>query len=105
MNASLRTRFPVRKPDLWLRQSDSENAIYDPATGDVHLLNSTALAIWVLCDGSTTPTEMIQAVCDLSRLPEDVAEEDVMRALLEFGHAGILTWREFDRAEDEAQGA
>jgi Coenzyme PQQ synthesis protein D (PqqD) len=105
VNASLRLSFPVRKRDLWLRQSDSENAIYDPATGEVHLLNSTALAIWVLCDGRTTPTEMIQAVCDLSRLPEDVAEEDVMRALVEFGHAGILTWREFDRAGDEAEGA
>jgi len=105
VNASLRPRFPVRKPDLWLRQSDSENAIFDPATDKVHLLNATAVAIWTLCDGGTTPAEMVQAVCDLSGLPEDVAEEDVMRVLVEFGDAGILTWREFDRGDDEAEGS
>ena len=94
MNASLRTGFPTRKPDVWLRQSETENAIYDPDADEVHLLNATAVAIWTLCDVETSPTEMIQAVCDLSGLPSDVAEEDVMRALLQFEHAGILTWEE-----------
>jgi PqqD family protein of HPr-rel-A system len=92
VSADLRTGFPTRKPDVWLRQSDTENAIYDPTTGEVHLLNATAVAIWTLCDGQTTPAEMIQAVCDLSGLPEDVAGEDVMRALHGFEQAGILTW-------------
>jgi PqqD family protein of HPr-rel-A system len=88
------TGYPTRKPDVWLRQSESENAIYDPATDEVHLLNATAVAIWTLCDGSTTPAEMIQAVCDLSGLPEDVAQEDVGRILGQFEEAGIVGWKE-----------
>jgi Coenzyme PQQ synthesis protein D (PqqD) len=103
VNASLRSGFPVRQPDLWLRQSESENAIYDPATDEVHLLNATAVAIWTLCDGSTTPAEMIQAVCDLSGLPEDVAGEDVDRILGQFEDARIVGWREASR--DEAEGS
>jgi PqqD family protein of HPr-rel-A system len=88
------TGYPTRKPDVWLRQSESENAIYDPATDEVHLLNATAVAIWTLCDGSTTPAEMIQAVCDLSGLPGDVAQEDVGRILGQFEEAGIVGWKE-----------
>jgi len=94
VSASRLTAFPTRKPDVWLRQSESENAIYDPATDEVHLLNATAVAIWTLCDGGTTPAEMIQAVCDLSGLPEDVAAEDVGRILAQFEDAGIVGWKE-----------
>jgi PqqD family protein of HPr-rel-A system len=92
--ASYLTGFPMRRSDVWLRQSESENAIYDPANDEVHLLNATAVAIWTLCDGATTPTEMIQAVCDLSGLPEDVAKEDVNRILRQFEEAGIVAWKE-----------
>jgi PqqD family protein of HPr-rel-A system len=97
VSASRLTAFPTRKPHVWLRQSESENAIYDPATDEVHLLNATAVAIWTLCDGGTTPAEMIQAVCDLSGLPEDVAQEDVGRILTQFEDAGIVGWKEPSR--------
>lgn len=90
----MRTGFPQRKAEVWLRQSDAENAIYDPGTDEVHLLNMTAVAIWTLCDGSTAPEEMILAVMDLSGLPRDVVQEDVLRILGDFEHAGIVTWRE-----------
>lgn len=93
MTADLRTDVPARKPGVWLRQSDSENAIFDPSTEEVHLLNATAMAIWTLCDGETTPDEMIAAACELSGLPGDVVAEDVHRILRQFDHVGILTWR------------
>ena len=86
------TGLPRRNAEVWLRQSDAENAIYNPTTDEVHLLNATAMAIWTLCDGSTTPEEMIQAVVGLSGLPRDVVEEDVLRILRQFEHAGILSW-------------
>ena len=53
---------------MWLRQADDENVVYDPETSAVHLLNVTATAIWVLCDGETTPEEMVDAICELSGL-------------------------------------
>jgi hypothetical protein len=57
MNVSIRR--PVRKQEVWLRQAEDENVVYDPDSGAVHILNATAVAIWVLCDGETDPLEMI----------------------------------------------
>ena len=58
------------------------------------MLNATATAIWVLCDGETTPDEMVEAICELSGLPREVVVEDVRRILLQFEEADILTWKE-----------
>jgi hypothetical protein len=85
-------RRPMRNPEVWLRQADGENVVYDPAREAVHVMNTTAVAIWVLCDGHTAPTEMIEAVCALSALPYEVVEEDVMRILDEFDRAGVISW-------------
>ena len=94
MSVLVRTGKPARKPHVWLRQADNENVLYDPDTESVHLLNVTAMAIWVLCDGETTPDEMVDAICELSGLPSDVVVEDVRRILLQFDEAAILTWTE-----------
>jgi hypothetical protein len=94
MSVLIRSGKPTRKPDVWLRQTETENAVYDPATGAVHLLNATAMAIWALCDGETEPDEMVDAICELSRLPREVVIEDVRRILLQFEEADILTWKE-----------
>ncbi len=92
MSLSVRQGRPSRKPGVWLRQAGDENAVYDPATGAVHLLNATALAIWDLCDGETLPAEMITAICQISGLHPDVVTEDVERVLGEFEKAGIILW-------------
>jgi PqqD family protein of HPr-rel-A system len=93
MSILVRNGNPARKPEAWLRQAENENVIYDPKTGAVHLLNATATAIWVLCDGETTPDEMVEAICELSGLPRDVVVEDVRRILLQFEEADILIWK------------
>ena len=92
MSILLRDGRPARKSNVWLRQSEKENVVYDPDTGSVHLLNTTAMAIWVLCDGETDPDEMVDAICELSGLPREVVVEDVQRILLQFAEADILTW-------------
>jgi PqqD family protein of HPr-rel-A system len=88
-----RSGRPVRKSDVWLRQSETENVVYDPTSGAVHMLNATAMAIWVLCDGDTEPDEMVGAICELSGLPREVVEEDVGGILQRFEEAGILRWK------------
>ena len=92
MSLFVREGKPDRKKGVWLRQARDENAVYDPETGSVHLLNSTALAIWDLCDGETDPEEMVTAICALSGLHRDVVAEDVERVLGEFESAGIIVW-------------
>ena len=94
MNLSVRQGRPVRRRDVWLRNTKDEIAVYNPGTGDVYLLNETALAIWDLCDGDTWPEEMIDAVCLVSGLPREVVAEDVGRILHQFDHAGLIDWVE-----------
>lgn len=87
------TGKPTRRADVWLRQAGDENALFDPQNGSVHMLNETALAIWELCDGETSPDEMVDAVVTLFGMHQDVVEEDVKRILGEFEHAGLLEWK------------
>jgi hypothetical protein len=57
-------------------------------------MNTTAVAIWVLCDGATIPSEMVAAICDLSKLPWDVVEEDVQSILRQFEETSLITWED-----------
>jgi PqqD family protein of HPr-rel-A system len=92
VSVSVRQGRPVRRRDVWLRNTKDEIAVYNPGTGDVYLLNETALAIWDLCDGETSPEEMMSAICDVTSLPSEVVAEDVERILLEFDHAELIDW-------------
>jgi PqqD family protein of HPr-rel-A system len=92
MTVSVGHGKPMRRPGVWLRQAGEENAVYDPLSETLHLLNDTALAIWQLCDGETSPEEMVRAICELFGTPEDVVRKDVNRILLEFEAAGIVYW-------------
>lgn len=83
---------PLRRPDIWVRRVAGESALVDPATGAVHLMNDTALAIWDLCDGKTVPDEMITAICDLTGMHPAVVSEDVHRILRDFAVAQVITW-------------
>jgi hypothetical protein len=92
VNLSVRQGRPMRRKDVWLRQSRRENAVYNPSTSEVHLMNNTALAIWDLCDGETKPEEMLNAIIELTRLPPEVVAEDLERILLEFDTAELIEW-------------
>jgi len=92
MSISLKEGCPSRRADVWLRQAGEENALYDPRTGSLHLLNHTAFAIWDLCDGQTRPEEMIEAICQLSGHHRDVVAEDVERILGGFDKENLLVW-------------
>ena len=92
MTLSVRQGRPIRRKDVWLRQTKDENAVYNPATAEVYILNDTALAIWDLCDGDTKPEEMMTAICDVTGLPSEVVAEDLERILLEFDSAELIEW-------------
>lgn len=92
MSTTVEQGRPIRRDNVWVRRSGDENAVYDPQTGTVHLLNETAQAIWELCDGQTEPEEMIRAICDFFGMHPDVVVEDVERILTEFARADIIRW-------------
>ena len=92
MTTEVRGKRPLRRTEVWLRQADDENVVVDRATGGVHVLNSTAFALWILCDGETEPAEVINAVCELTSLPKEVVEEDVLRTFEDLERAQLISW-------------
>lgn len=64
--------FPLaRTKQLVTKEIDGELLIYDSATDEAHCLNSSAAAIWKLCDGNTSVTEMAQSVSREAGIPVD----------------------------------
>ena len=92
MSRSLSDQRPARAPLIWVRKTRGETLVYNPVTGGTHLLNETALAIWDLCDGETSPDEMVEAICELCGMHPDVVTEDVDRILGQFERAGLVVW-------------
>lgn len=55
-------------------------------------VNDTALAIWELCDGTTTPEEIALAVAELCSIDPAEAHRDVVRALSTLEADGAVRW-------------
>ena len=81
---------PERSGEVWVRRETERVAVYVPATGQLHALNASALAIWELCDGMTTIDEMIRAVAELTDAGLEQAERDVVRTLDELAERGLV---------------
>lgn len=63
MKAKSSVTFPLaRTNEIVTKEVDGELLIYDCARDEAHCLNSSAAAIWKLCDGRTSIPEMAQAV-------------------------------------------
>ena len=81
-------RFPRARPDCLSRQLDQEVVIYDPQCHQGHCLNSTAAAVWKLCDGKSNASHIAKA---LSRqLSAQVDQRIVDLALQQLAHAHLL---------------
>jgi hypothetical protein len=72
-------RFPKARPDCLSRTLKAEVVIYDPQRHVGHCLNSTAAAVWKLCNGQNSPSD-IAAV--LSRRGAQI-EEGVVQLTLQ----------------------
>lgn len=83
--------YPVRRGEIWKQTAEHGTAIYEPETDGLHLLNSSALAIWELCDGRTTPEEMAEAISELTGLGVEVAAQDVRSALETLSELGLVS--------------
>lgn len=72
---------PVRR-DLLIRELIDEVILYDGTMKKAHCLNDTAAAVWRLCDGRRSVTEI---ACELGQ-----DEELVWMALHEMEKSGVL---------------
>src|SRR5262249_26144 len=89
-------QFPKKRIGLEARPVDGRTALVDEQGRRVCFLNETALALWDLCDGATTPREMVDAIRIACGLPENLVVQDVERALSELTNAGLVSWEPAD---------
>ncbi len=84
------TQKPLRRPDVEVSEVGPGHVLVDRASGDAHVINDTALALWELCDGRTARAEMVDAICELFSAPRDRVDGDVRATLDEFERLGLL---------------
>jgi len=84
------TPFPKRRGKLWKQEARDAASVYEKESEGLHVLNSTALAIWELCDGETSPNEIAHAVSELTSLDEATAEIEVATTLEALRSIGLL---------------
>jgi PqqD family protein of HPr-rel-A system len=81
---------PTRHGKLTGRTRDGW-AVYHPETDEVHMLNESAKAIWELCDGSTTTSEMASAISEVTGIGLDQAVADVDEAVTSLAALGLVS--------------
>lgn len=79
--------MPTRIDDVIIERCGSEMVVFVPATNEAHSLNRTASVIFDLCDGVTTPAQMVAALQDVG-LPADTAIVNL--ALAELSEASLV---------------
>ncbi len=72
--------FPLARVDCLSRDFDDEVLIYDPQRHEGHCLNSTAAAVWKLCDGNSNPSQIAEV---LSRRFSARVDQQVVELTLE----------------------
>ena len=96
-NAAPDTRMiPTPRSGLATRVVDEEVVILDRANGNVHRLNSTASAIWNLCDGKNTTDEIAAHLAEAFQLPPDQVLADVRRMVEDLEKLDLLDSNQTD---------
>jgi hypothetical protein len=69
---------PKRRLDLRTRRVAGETVVLDRREEFVHQLNKTASYIWQRCDGSQTPEEITEELCQAFDVDLPTARKDVL---------------------------
>lgn len=90
MRTELATCRPSRAPGLAARHLSGTHTIEDPDGSQRFVINETALAVWDLCDGATSPAEMVNAMTSIFNAPPQVVERDVASVLENLASLGLV---------------
>jgi hypothetical protein len=69
---------------------DGEAVVYDTVRAQSWLLNSAASVVWLLVDGQTSLSDMVDTIVDSFGLERDAVAADVNQAVQRFGELGLL---------------
>jgi hypothetical protein len=81
---------PVRREGASAVELDDNLAVYDDVGQLMILLNSSAGAVWNLCDGSTTVAAMIRDLAETYPDQASVIGEDVRETLRKLAELGLV---------------
>ena len=82
---------PAQVPGLAARRDSGTLTIEDATGARRYEVNATALAVWDLCDGRTSATEMIDAMASIFDAPRHVVERDVVSVLDHLASLGLIS--------------
>lgn len=71
-----------------------ELLLYAPDSKDAHVLNTSAMAIWQLCDGNRTVAEIIETVAEWLDQSTDELRNDINKGFIELNKNGLLELNE-----------
>lgn len=82
--------MPVRRAGASAVELDDNLALYDDVGQLMILLNSSAGAVWNLCDGSTTVAAMVRELTEAYPDEAAVIGEDVRGTLRKLAELGLV---------------
>jgi hypothetical protein len=82
---------PVRREGASGVELDDNVAVYDDVGQLMILLNSSAGAVWELCDGSTTVDEIVRTLTETYPDQAAVIGDDVRETLRKLAEIGLVT--------------
>ena len=86
---------PRGRSDVIFRQVGEEWLLFDPISGDIHVLNHTASLVWAQCDGATPAGHIAAAMREAfgqEAPPTAEVQVLVMTTLKEFQELGLLAY-------------
>jgi PqqD family protein of HPr-rel-A system len=69
---------------------DEDLVVYDPRSGQGHVLNATAARVWRLLDGSRTTGIVAETLAASYGLPDQQAFNDVRKLVQNLHRAGLV---------------
>jgi hypothetical protein len=82
---------PIRRGEVVQSEGSEGWTVYEPVTDSLHILNASAKAIWELCDGNTSPSEMATAISELTGVEIGEASRDVAATLQSLRRLGLVS--------------
>jgi len=81
---------PALKPDLVVREEEDGGLLYDPDSGDVRILNLSAVAVCNLLDGRRTIAEIVETLEESFAGMDADAGEQVLALVRDLQRIGVL---------------
>lgn len=95
----MKSSSPERRPDVEVREVETELLVLDRRDGKIHQFNHSAALVWELCDGRHSVEEITAQVATAYSAPVDTVKLDVTAIVEQFMTLGLLVTIESCKGE------